>query len=324
MLQNDDPHFCVLLQEEAQKLAIEVFGRKIFLRGLIEISNHCRNNCYYCGIRAGNKDLKRYRLSKEEILECCAKGYEAGLRTFVLQGGEDPQQGDEWLEDVVKSIRSSFPDCAITLSLGERPAESYKRMKAAGADRYLLRHETYNAEHYSKLHPSAMSRDRRLSCLFSLKENGYQTGSGIMVGSPYQTTDNLVEDLLFIQELRPEMIGIGPFVHNRHTPFGDFPDGSVALTLRLISILRLMNPHALIPSTTALVTLDPEARKKGILAGANVVMPNLTPAPLREEYALYEGKACIGAESAEGLEELRKELLSIGYEIAAGRGDYFS
>lgn len=313
-----------LLSAKAREAAVSVFGNGVFIRGLIEISNHCKNNCLYCGIRVSNKEAKRYRLSKEEILECCAKGYNLGFRTFVLQGGEDPAQTDDWVEDVVKTIRAAFPDCAITLSLGEKSDEAYNRFKAAGADRYLLRHETFNAEHYSRLHPAGMSRDNRLACLRALKAAGYQTGSGMMVGSPYQTVDNLVEDILFIQELRPEMIGIGPFIHHNQTPFSNQPDGSVQMTLRLISIFRLMNPEALIPATTSLSTLDPEGRKKGVLSGANVVMPNLSPESRREDYQVYEGKAAFGAESAEGLEKLENELNSIGYRIAAGRGDYNS
>lgn len=322
LLQNDDLQDGFFLQSEAQKAAVAEFGRGIFIRGLIEVSNHCRNNCLYCGIRAGNTRILRYRLTKEDILDCCRQGYSLGFRTFVLQGGEDPAQTDVWVEDLVRSIRASFPDCAVTLSLGEKTHESYRRFRAAGADRYLLRHETFNAAHYARLHPSEMSRERRLECLRELKHLGYQTGTGIMVGSPYQTLDNVVEDLIFIQELHPEMIGIGPFVHHKDTPFADFPDGSVSLTLKLIAILRLMNPKALIPATTSLATLDPDARKKGILCGANVVMPNLTPASVRKEYALYEGKASSGAESGEGMEELRKELSAIGYGISVSRGDY--
>ena len=322
LLQDDDRQVCALLKEEARKAAVSVFGHDIYIRGLIEVSNNCRNNCLYCGIRAANAGIRRYRLDKEEILECCREGYARGLRTFVLQGGEDPQQTDSWIEDVVRSIREEFPDCAITLSLGEKSADSYRRFREAGADRYLLRHETFNAEHYSRLHPSGMSRARRLECLKNLKALGYQTGSGIMVGSPYQTVDNIVEDLLFLQELCPEMIGIGPFIHHGGTPFADCPDGSVEMTLKLISILRLMSPEALIPATTALATLEGGARVRGILAGANVVMPNLTPSRLRADYDLYEGKACTGSESVEGLEELKRELAAAGYGIAVSRGDY--
>lgn len=322
LLENDDSQDISCLYEEARKTTVSVFKNNIYIRGLIEVSNYCRNNCYYCGIRASNTHVNRYRLSKEQILACCEYGYVLGFRTFVLQGGEDPVQTDEWIEDVVRSIHAAHPGCAITLSLGEKAPESYKRFRKAGADRYLLRHESFDSDHYGRLHPADMSRDRRLECLRSLKENGYQTGSGIMVGSPYQTLDHVVEDLLFIQEFRPEMIGIGPFVHHHDTPFADFPDGSVALTLKLISIFRLMHPQALIPSTTAIATLKSDGHRKAILAGANVVMPNLSPASIRKEYALYDNKAAFATESAEGLEELRKELRSIGYEIIVDRGDY--
>lgn len=322
LLQSNDAGDWVFLRSEARKAAISVFGNTVHVRGLVEVSNHCRNNCLYCGIRAGNTALVRYRLGKDDILECCRSGYALGFRTFVLQGGEDPRQTDDWVEDVVRTIRASFPDCAITLSLGEKPALSYRRFRAAGADRYLLRHESFNKDHYSRLHPDSMSRQRRLGCLASLKELGYQTGTGFMVGSPFQTLDDIVEDIMFIQEFHPEMIGIGPFIHHRDTPFADMPDGSVELTLRLISIFRLMDPHALIPATTSLATLDPAARAEGILAGANVVMPNLTPASRRREYSLYEGKAAFGAEAAEGLDELRNEMKAIGYEVVVGRGDY--
>lgn len=322
LLLSNDPAARSFLREEARKAAVSAFGDKIYIRGLIEISSHCRRNCLYCGLRAGNAAARRYRLDKRQILDCCALGYGLGFRTFVLQGGEDPAQDDDWVEDVVRSVKTAHPDCAVTLSLGEKPAESYRRFKTAGADRYLLRHETFNSGHFAKLHPAGTSRDERLKCLRSLKEAGYQTGTGIMVGSPFQTTDNIVEDLLFIQEFQPEMIGIGPFIHHPGTPFADCPDGSVDLTLKLISILRLMNPQALIPATTALATLDPGARREGILAGANVVMPNLSPASVRGDYDIYEGKAASGAEAAEGLDELKKELNAIGYGIVVSRGDY--
>lgn len=322
LLENDDPQDMRFLQEAARKTALSVFGPCIFIRGLIEVSNYCRNNCYYCGIRAANTRIRRYRLSKVQILKCCLDGHALGFRTFVLQGGEDPMLTDGWVEDVVRSIRTAFPDCAITLSLGEKAPESYQKFRKAGADRYLLRHETFDPDHYGRLHPAGMCRDNRLECLAVLKKNGFQTGSGIMAGSPWQTLDHVVDDLLFLQELRPEMIGIGPFVHHHDTPFASFPDGSVTLTLKLISILRLMNPQALIPATTALATLEPDGHKKGILAGANVVMPNLSPASVRRDYALYDNKAALAAESAEGLEELQTELRSIGYDILVDRGDY--
>lgn len=322
ILASADQELAAQLRAEARQQAQKAFGKNIYIRGLIGISSYCKNGCFYCGLRAENKEARRYRLTMEQILECCARGYASGFRTFVLQGGEDPARTDEWLEDLIGAMRAAFPECAITLSLGEKPQEAYRRFRAAGADRYLLRHETFNAAHYARLHPAGMSRERRLECLRNLKELGYQTGSGIMVGSPYQTIDNIVEDVMFLQELRPEMIGIGPFVHHNGTPFAGFPDGSVELTLKLISIFRLLDPHALIPATTALSTLDKDGRRKGILAGANVVMPSLTPADVRGAYSLYEGMARTGAESAEGLDELKEELAAIGCTVAVSRGDY--
>lgn len=323
LLQNVDLHDNLYLAEQARHASTAVFGTGIFIRGLIEISNHCRNNCLYCGIRAENPKIRRYRLNAEQIMECCRTGYAKGFRTFVLQGGEDTVQDDAWVENLIRSIKAEFPDCAITLSLGEKSEEAYGRFKKAGADRYLLRHETFDAAHYAKLHPAGMSRDRRLACLHELRRLSYQTGTGIMVGSPYQSVDNIVSDLLFIQDFRPEMVGIGPFIHQKDTPFADFEDGSVEMTLKLISILRLMNPHALIPTTTSLATLAPDGRKRGILAGANVLMPNLTPPEFRNDYALYEGKAVSGAESYEGLDMLENELQSIGYRTVVDRGDYY-
>lgn len=322
LLTEGDEQDCNSLQSQARDTSLSVFGNGIFIRGLVEISNHCKNNCYYCGIRSGNGKIHRYRLDREQILDCCAKGYGLGFRTFVLQGGEDPVQNDEWLSDLVRTIKLRYPDCAVTLSLGEKSESSYRKLREAGADRYLLRHETFDAGHYASLHPSGMSRENRLACLAALKKLGYQTGTGIMVGSPGQTVDNIVDDLLYIQELKPEMVGIGPFIHHKDTPFGEMPDGSVDVCVKLISIFRLMNPDALIPASTALSTLDPEGRRKGILAGANVVMPNLSPVASRRDYSLYEGKAHEGAESAEGLKELEIELHSIGYVISGDRGDY--
>lgn len=310
------------LQQQAREVTLAHFGNAIFIRGLIEVSNRCRNNCYYCGIRKGNTSVARYALSRETILECCREGYTSGFRTFVLQGGEDPALTDEWIEATVAAIRSEFPDCSITLSLGEKPREAYERFFRAGANRYLLRHETRNEAHYRKLHPEEMSLTHRLQCLQALKETGYQTGTGIMVGSPGQTTAHLVEDLLFIERFKPEMIGIGPFIPHHGTPFGTAPAGSVELTLKLLSIFRLMHPQALIPATTALATLASDGREQGILAGANVVMPNLSPPGEREKYALYDNKAAFGAEAAEGLRKLEERLRTIGYEISKERGDY--
>lgn len=310
------------LQRQAQEETLARFGNKIFIRGLIEISNRCRNNCYYCGIRKENRNIARYELTQDEILACCREGYQIGFRTFVLQGGEAPEAKDDRIAETVTAIRREFPDCAITLSLGERSREAYERFFQAGANRYLLRHETHNGQHYRKLHPAEMLLAHRLQCLDQLKEIGYQVGTGIMVGSPHQTIDHLVEDIRFIEQFRPEMIGMGPFIPHRDTPFATSPPGDMELTLKLLSIFRLMLPAALIPATTALATLAPNGRERGILAGANVVMPNLSPPAQRAKYSLYDNKASMGAEAAEGLKRLEEELKKIGYEISKERGDY--
>lgn len=310
------------LRMQAQEVTFGRFGNEVFIRGLIEIGNQCHNNCYYCGIRSGNHSLSRYELSSEMILDCCREGYRLGFRTFVLQGGESSSMTNGWIEEIVSAIHGEFPDCAITLSLGEKFRDAYERFFRAGANRYLLRHETYNKEHYRLLHPAVMSYDKRLQCLYRLKKIGYQTGTGMMVGSPGQTVDHLVEDVLFIEQFRPEMIGIGPFIPHHDTPFASYPAGSVEMTLRLLSIFRLMHPAALIPATTALATLVADGRERGIQAGANVVMPNLSPTEQREKYSLYDNKASFGAEAAEGLRQLAERLNAIGYKISNGRGDY--
>lgn len=322
LLNCSDAKIVSYLHTEARKVSLLHFGRSIYIRGLIEISNCCRNDCLYCGIRKSNSHIERYRLDKDTILRCCKKGYNLGFRTFVLQGGEDRIQDDDWVEEVVIAIRSEYPDCAITLSLGEKSKDAYKRFYRAGADRYLLRHETFNATHYRFLHPKEMSREHRLLCLQWLKYIGYQVGTGMMVGSPHQTIDDLVEDILFIEKLRPQMIGIGPFIPHHDTPFAKEPTGSIDTTLRILSIFRLMNPEVLIPATTALATLDGRSREAGIKAGANVVMPNLSPDEDRKKYELYNDKAFLNAEAAEGLSLLRKQLATIGYEVAVDRGDY--
>lgn len=299
----------------------EIYGDEVYLRGLIEFTNHCRNNCYYCGIRCGNKSAERYRLGKEDILACCDEGYRLGFRTFVLQGGEDPFFTDDKICDIVYAIRSRFPYCAITLSVGEKSKESYKSFFDAGANRYLLRHETASEEHYRRLHPENMSLANRKRCLFDLKEIGYQVGSGFMVGSPYQTTDNLIEDLRFLQSLKPDMIGIGPYITHEQTPFSSFTNGGVELTLRLISVLRLMFPYALIPSTTALGTLHPQGRELGLKAGANVVMPNLSPVEVRKLYSLYENKICTGEEAAQCRGCLERRISEAGYKAVTAIGN---
>lgn len=309
------------LAEAADIRRRENYGDKVYIRGLIEFTNYCRNNCYYCGIRRDNKKAERYRLTKDEILLCCDEGYKLGFRTFVMQGGEDPYYTDEMICDIVSKIKSRYPDCAVTLSIGEKPRESYQAFFDAGADRYLLRHETAVPEHYGKLHPEAMSLENRKECLFDLKEIGYQVGSGFMVGSPYQTTENLIFDLRFLQKLQPDMIGIGPYITHADTPFAEFKSGNVMLTLRLVSILRLMFPYALIPSTTALGTIHPQGRELGLKAGANVVMPNLSPVSVRKLYSLYENKICTGEEAAQCRGCLERRVESAGYKIVTDIGN---
>ena len=309
------------LTERAKCVRDDIYGKRVFIRGLIEISNYCKNDCYYCGIRRSNNNAQRYRLSKEQILSCCENGYELGFRTFVMQGGEDAFFKDDVVCDIVSSIKERYPDCAVTLSLGERSTESYRKMKESGADRYLLRHETFDNTHYNKLHPVELDPENRKRCLRDLKALGYQTGTGIMVGSPYQTLENIAGDLLFIKELNPEMIGIGPFIPHKDTPFKNFESGTMEMTLRLISILRLLCPKALIPATTALGTISPQGREKGILAGANVIMPNLSPKEDRKKYMLYNDKLSDGEEAAEGLNKLKESMRKIGYEIVEDRGD---
>ncbi len=309
------------LFKRARSVADAVYGKNIFMRGLIEFTNHCKNDCLYCGIRAGNKKAARYRLSKDEILDCCKKGYALGFRTFVLQGGEDLYYTDDVLTDIISDIRTAYKDCAITLSIGERSAESYAKLRKAGADRYLLRHETANETHYRSLHPKNMSPANRKQCLYELKKSGYQVGCGFMVGSPGQTPDHIVDDLLFIKELQPHMAGIGPFIPHSDTPLGGSWAGGLRLTLNLLSILRLMQPNLLIPATTALGTIDPQGREHGILAGANVVMPNLSPISVRDKYLLYDNKICTGDEAAECVNCMRTRIKSIGYELTVSRGD---
>ena len=310
-----------ILRENAEKIRREIYGNAVYLRGLIEMSNICKNDCLYCGIRRSNRDCERYRLTEEQILDCCENGYSLGFRTFVLQGGEDGYFTDEVMCGIISKIKSAYPDCAVTLSLGERSYESYKRMYDAGADRYLLRHETANKSHYEKLHPSEMSFDNRMQCLNNLKQIGYQTGCGFMVGSPYQTEKELAADLKFIERFSPEMCGIGPFIPHNATPFANEAGGTLELTLYLLSVIRLIKPNILLPATTALGTIDPRGREKGILAGANVVMPNLSPVGVRKKYELYNNKICTGEEAAECRDCLARRMSSIGYQTVTDRGD---
>lgn len=309
------------LRKEALKLRKKYYGDKVYIRGLIEFTNYCKNNCYYCGIRRDNSNVKRYRLTEEEILSCCENGYELGFRTFVLQGGEDLCYTDDRMVNIITHIKEKYPDCALTLSIGEKPAESYERFRKAGADRYLLRHETANEEHYGMLHPDEMSLANRKQCLFHLKKLGYQVGAGFMVGSPGQTEEHLAEDLLFLRELQPEMVGIGPFIPHHDTRFAKEKAGDVEQTLFLLSVIRIMLPKALLPATTALGTMDVMGREKGLLAGANVIMPNLSPQENRKDYELYDNKICAGEEAAECRQCLARRVESVGCHIVTDRGD---
>jgi biotin synthase len=310
------------LFEKARQVSLRYFDHNIYMRGLIEFTNYCKNDCYYCGLRKSNKLADRYRLSKKEILDCCALGYDLGFRTFVLQGGEDGYYKDRMIADIVSTIRTNYPDCAITLSVGERSFDSYKMFFEAGADRYLLRHETANADHYARLHPPGLSLRNRKECLYYLKEIGYQVGCGFMVGAPFQTKDYLIDDLLFIKEFQPHMVGIGPFIPHHDTPFAHKPAGTLELTLFLLAIIRLMLPGVLLPATTALGTIHPQGRELGILAGANVVMPNISPVGVRKKYLLYDHKICTEEEADACKNSLQHRLESIGYKLVVSRGDY--
>ena len=322
LIDNRDDESACLLREKADKARRRVYGNKVFIRGLIEISNICKNDCLYCGIRKGNRSCQRYRLSEEDILTCCKEGYGLGFRTFVMQGGEDGFFTDEVMCSIIRKIKKSYPDCAVTLSLGERSEESYRRLFEAGADRYLLRHETADKEHYGKLHPKNLSWDKRMECLRNLKKIGFQTGCGFMVESPFQTSEQLAKDLKFVEEFSPEMCGIGPFIPHNETVFRDEKAGSCELTCYLLSIVRLIKPTILLPSTTALGTIDKEGREKGILSGGNVVMPNLSPLSVRKKYMLYDGKISTDEEAAENLMRLKEKIRAIGFEVVTDRGDF--
>lgn len=309
------------LFEKADKMRRKYYGDEVYLRGLIEFTNYCKNNCYYCGIRRENVCVDRYRMSLKSILQTCSNGYELGFRTFVLQGGEDPYFTDVKVCEIISSIRNEFPDCAITLSIGEKSKESYLSYYKAGANRYLLRHETASDLHYSKLHPDEMRLESRKKCLYNLKEIGYQVGAGFMVGSPFQTPDDILSDLRFLQELKPDMIGIGPFISHKDTPFADYKNGDLQLTLRLLAILRLLLPYALIPATTALGTVHPMGRELGLKAGANVIMPNLTPENERKKYLLYDNKICVGEDINQCHSCIEKRVSSVGYHIVTDVGN---
>ena len=322
LIEDNAPELAAELALRARAVREKIYGKKVYIRGLIEFTNYCRNNCYYCGIRRDNGKAQRYRLTHEEILACCAAGYQLGFRTFVLQGGEDSYFTDDRLTELIRAIKKSHPDCAVTLSVGERERYSYERLFEAGADRYLLRHETADKAHYESLHPAELSHEHRLQCLRDLKAIGYQVGCGMMIGSPGQTTEHLIKDLRFLQELQPEMVGIGPFIPQHNTPLANSQAGTAELTLKLLSIIRLLLPQVLLPATTALGTIDPQGREKGLLAGANVLMPNLSPVAVREKYALYDNKICMGEEAAECIRCLSKRVEATGYRIVKDRGDH--
>lgn len=322
LLSTKDEQTIRYLKNRARDIADDVYGQQIYMRGLIEFTNYCKNDCKYCGIRRSNQNAERYRLTEEQILSCCENGYELGFRTFVLQGGEDLYYTDERICSLARKIKEKYPDCALTLSIGEKSKESYQAYFDAGADRYLLRHETADETHYNKLHPQEMSCKNRIRCLMDLKEIGYQTGCGFMVGSPGQTIETIYKDLQFIRKFEPHMVGIGPFIPQKDTPFGGEPAGSPEMTLRLLSIIRLIHPHVLLPATTALGTIHSRGRELGILAGANVVMPNLSPVSVRKKYALYDNKICTGDEAAECIQCMERRLGAIGYHFVTDRGDY--
>lgn len=307
---------------KARAVREKIYGRDVYMRGLIEFTNYCKNDCLYCGIRRSAKNAERYRLTEEQILDCCETGYGLGFRTFVLQGGEDGFYSDDKIVSIVSRIKEKFPDCAVTLSIGEKSRESYEKFRKVGADRYLLRHETANSEHYKKLHPKELTLENRMRCLSDLKELGFQTGCGFMVGSPYQTAENLAEDLLYIHQLQPHMVGIGPFIPHHDTPFANEKQGSLETTLLMLGLTRLIVPNVLLPSTTALGTIHPKGREMGILAGANVVMPNLSPQDVRKKYLLYDNKICTGDEAAECIACLGRRMESVGYKLVSARGDF--
>ena len=321
LIEGRTPEIAEILFERAREIRQQHYGKDVYIRGLIEFTNHCKNNCYYCGIRRSNQNLFRYRLTEEEILDCCRNGYRLGFRTFVLQGGEDGWFTEEKMVALLEKMKAEFPECAITLSIGEREKKEYQAYFNAGANRFLLRHETANDAHYRYLHPEELSLAHRKNCLWNLREIGYQVGSGIMVGSPGQGAEQLAEDLLFLKELNPHMVGIGPFIPHKDTPFAKETAGTLELTLFLLGAMRLMLPKVLMPATTALSTIHPDGRKMGILAGANVVMPNLSPQENRKYYSLYDNKRCIGDEAAEGLALLKAEMEEIGYRVVSARGD---
>lgn len=321
LIENMDSESEKQLFEYSGMLKLKHYGKSVYMRGLIEFTNICRQDCLYCGIRRSNSKADRYRLSKKEILRCCEEGHMLGYRTFVLQGGEDSHYDDLKIIDLIKSIKSNFPDSAVTLSIGEKSFESYKSYYEAGVDRYLLRHETASKKLYEQLHPG-MSFENRVNCLKNLKSIGFQTGAGFMVGLPGQTDEDLAKDLVFLKELKPEMVGIGPYIPHPNTPIGENKGGSLEKTLVMLALVRLLLPDVLLPSTTALGTIDPLGREKALKAGANVVMPNLSPTSVRKKYELYADKICTGDEAAHCRKCIEGRISRAGFEVDMSRGDH--
>lgn len=320
LLKNLNPLMREYLIEKAFETRKKIYGKTVYFRGLMEITNICKHNCLYCGIRAKNSKADRYSLSKETILNCCFSGYNLGYRTFVLQGGENSKITDEFLIDIISILKNKFKDIAITLSLGERGKNSFKKLYDAGADRYLIRHETFNKKLYKKLHPN-MSYKNRIKSLYILKKIGYQVGSGFLIGLPSLKLEDYYKDLIFLKKLKPHMIGIGPFIPHINTPLKNEKGGSSYDTITLIAILRLLLPDVLLPATTALVTLDPNSRNLAFRAGANVIMPNISPLSSRKKYTLYNGKAFLGDEAGEEMEIIIKHIKEAGFIPVLSKGD---
>jgi len=322
LITSEDPAVSAALAEQAAQVRQKTYGKDVYIRGLIEFTNYCKNDCLYCGIRRSNRCAQRYRLTPEEILECCAEGYRLGFRTFVLQGGEDPWYSTQRMTKLIRAIKERYPDCALTLSVGEKDRETYETWFRAGADRYLLRHETADEGLYRHLHPAELTLEHRMQCLWDLKAVGFQVGCGFMVGSPGQTPEMILKDLRFLEKFQPQMVGIGPFIPHRDTPFRDETAGTAEMTLRLLAIIRLILPTVLLPATTALGTVRGDGRQQGMRYGANVVMPNLSPLSVRKKYLLYDNKIATGEEAAESVALLRASMDAIGYRVVTARGDW--
>ena len=307
----DDHELNARLRRSARRLADEFFGRQVFLRGLIEFSNNCRRDCLYCGLRASNRRLERYRLTADEIVAQARLIKANDVPTVVLQSGEDPGFRVPELCAIVRRIIAAT-GLVVTLSTGEFAPGEYRALRAAGASRYLLRHETANPELYARLHPGD-TLGERLACLASLNTCGFEVGDGFLIGLPGQTPQDLLADLELLAHLEIEMAGIGPFIANPDTPMAALPNGSVEVSLNLIALIRHLLPGCNIPATTALDSLCETGWEQGLAAGANVVMPNLTPTRVKSQYRLYPGKRVLAQDPVECLRRARERLLAAGY-----------